>query len=327
MEHIMKESNTTMGQEFLYFPEAEVKKIKGAATSFATMGPLSVLYFKDYHRFILQINDWRYPLLRRLPVIADKEEVNAMTFILPAMNGFSFILKVNNVANMPALTNLETILHDHTRFSFKGEDMGARKMEASPDDKLTRHQMKDARTGLMEMGSEKIKEGIEKIKIKKATIEASTLNLTSKKRRSNLKEIINKDFKTEAKSTFKKDFFETSKKKCDEFYKARRENYNMTQVLSMETMMKVKDTAKIYVNKNEVEETILRGKDMADNYMMKKNQEKKGIMEFLKQGIHDIKESINGMIHNRQNMARAREDKTTDTKDLPVHEGLTHSEG
>jgi len=324
----MKESNTAMGQEFLYFPEAEVKKIKGTATSFATMGPLSVLYFKDYHRFVLQINDWRYPLLRRLPVIADKGEVNALTLILPAMNGFSFILKVSNVANMPALTNLETILHENTRFSFKGEDMGPRKMEASPDDKLTRHQMKDVRTGLMEMGSEKIKEGVEKIKVKKTTMGTSTLNLMSKKRRSNLKEIINKDFKKEAKSSFKKDFFETSKKKCDEFYKARRENYNMTQVLNMETMMKVKDPAKFYVNKNEIEEIILRSKDMAENYMMKKHQEKKGIMEFLKQGIHDIKESISGMMHNRQNMARAGEEKpTTTTKDIPVHEGLTHYEG
>ena len=91
--------------------------------------------------------------------------------------------------------------------------------------------------------------------------------------------------------------------------------------------MKVKDTAKFYVNKNEIEETILRSKDMADNYMMKKHQEKKGIMEFLKQGINDIKKSVSGMMHNRQNMPRAGEDKTTDTKDLPIHEGLTHSEG
>lgn len=325
MEPIAKESTKALGMEFLHFPEAEVKKIKGDATSFASMGHLSVLYFKDYHRFVLQINDWRYPLLRRMPVIGDKEEVNSRTYILPAMNGFSFILKISNIANMSALTNFETILHNNSRFSHKGEEMVSRKAEESPDDKV-RHHGKEEKTGLKEMGMEMMKEGVQKIKAKKSTMKMETMNLMSKKRRMNLKEIRNQDFKNEAKSQFKKGFFEESRKKTEEFYKLRRENYDMTQVLDYEHLMKVKETAKFYVDKNQIEEIIMRSKDLADHYMMKKNQEKKGIMDFLKQGIHDIKESINGMM-NKRSSSRVNMNEGKDSKELPVPEGLAHSEG
>jgi len=325
MEPITKESTKALGMEFLHFPEAEVKKIKGNDSSFASMGHLSVLYFKDYHRFVLQINDWRYPLLRRMPVIGDKEEVNSRTYVLPAPNGFSFILKISNIANMSALTNFETILYNNSRFSYKGEEMAPRNAEESPDDKVMRHHGKDQKTGLKEMGMEMMKEGLEKIKAKKSTMNMGTMNLTSKNRRMNLKEITNKDSQMEAKSHFKKGFFEDSRRKTQEFYKLRRENYNMTQVLDYEHLMKVRETAKFYVEKNEIEEMIMRSKDLADNYMMKRHQEKKGIMDFLKQGIHDIKESISGMMNNRSGRVNMNEGK--DSKELPVPEGLAHSEG
>jgi len=117
----MKEKNTVKGNEILFFERAEVDKIKGDKTAFAAAGSLSILYFSDYNRYVLQLNDWRYPLLRRLPIIGEQDEMGGRTYLMPALNGFFFRLRIEG-ANNQALGNLETIFSNNAGFSVKGQE-------------------------------------------------------------------------------------------------------------------------------------------------------------------------------------------------------------
>src|SRR5688572_356197 len=143
MEPITQLPGTMKGLEVLYFEQAEVEKVKEATPSFAASGPLHVLYFKDYNRFVLQLNNWLYPLLRRLTISSTtgKDDATSRTYILPALNGFTFRLHITAPSNIQALSNLDTIFEHNCRFVSKGQE-SLRKVEGSPDDKVVRHPMK-----------------------------------------------------------------------------------------------------------------------------------------------------------------------------------------
>jgi len=181
MESIHKDSGKIKGVEVLYFEEAELEKLKSNSTSFAAIGPLSVLYFKDYHRFVLQLNDWKYPLLRRLSIIAsDTINPNSRSYVLPAPNGFSFVLRLDKTANPEAVNNFETILSKNSRFSLDGEET-PKHVEMSPDDKLKRKPSKE--TGPKEIVSEIMKSLLEKVRVSSQTFQTKTKNLTSLKKK------------------------------------------------------------------------------------------------------------------------------------------------
>lgn len=300
MEPILKDSGKVKGLEILFFEDVEIEKIKGNCTSFASMGTLSVLYFKDYNRFMLQLNDWRYPLLRRLPIISSsKTETSFRTYILPGANGFSFQLRLHNIPNLQSLSNLETIFNSSSSFSFKGEEINPlRKIENSPDDKLVRHLLKE--TGPKEVMTEMLKTATEKIKVTAETLKMHTKNIKSTKKRMNLKDIKNRNFKKMAHSKLKGDFFKTGEKLTEEFLMKRRTNLLLTQVRDFEMMRKMteKDVPIFYEWKEEIEESILRNKDIAirGNFNLNVMPEKKGFMESLKAGINEIKETFSGML-------------------------------
>ena len=251
MEPILKTSNSVKGVEVLFFEEAQVEKIKNNQTSFAAIGSLSVLYFKDYDRFVLQLNDWRYPLLRRLSVTRGTDN----TFLLPGLHGFSFRLKISTGSPV-ALKNLETILMNNSK-------MGG-KLETSPDDKLVREKEKIKDTGLLEKISETAKNIMEGIKTKTETLKTGTKNLTSTKKRIYLKDIKNKNFKKTATPTFKKDFFEKSTKETQDFLTRRRENPNLTKAVDFSDLRKTSDSSAPveFINKFELEDAILNNKDI-----------------------------------------------------------------
>jgi len=184
MEPILKTHDKIKGTEILFFEDAEIEKTKGGNSSFASSGPLSVLYFKDYSRFMLHLNDWKYPLMRRLPVSSQGGDGNSRIFEFPALNGFTYRLKINNVANNAGLSNLESILDNNSSFSIKGATGIPRKLEASPDDKLFRHQ-KEKESGPTEVIKEVIKQGLEKVKIASETLKSGTKKLTQERRRWN----------------------------------------------------------------------------------------------------------------------------------------------
>jgi len=315
----MKEKNTVKGNEILFFERAEVDKIKGDKTAFAAAGSLSILYFSDYNRYVLQLNDWRYPLLRRLPIIGEQDEMGGRTYLMPALNGFFFRLRIEG-ANNQALGNLETIFSNNAGFSVKGQESAFRKLEASPEDKLFRVAKKD-NTSLMTQASETLKQVGEKAKVAVGTLKTGTKGIDSRKKMVNLKDIKNKNFKKEARSSFKKDFFVSSEKLATEFFKLRRENGNMIALKDFKELAKVSGPA-FFIAKEDIEEAILDNKDLAakGNFnmaMTMPEQKKTGLVDSIKQGLQDIKQGIMG----RERKAEPQVEKVAGI------EGMTHYQG
>jgi len=317
MDYIFDHQDKVKGKEILFFQDAEIEKIKGNSTSFASIGTLSVLFFSDYNRYVLQLNDWRYPLLRRLPIIAtDKNELTHRTYILPALNGFTFILKLNNIPNVQVLANFETILTNNSNFSYRGLEMPFRKIEASPDDKLSRHKPQET-TSIFNIISESVKAGVEKIKITAETLTQGTKNINSKKKMVLLKDIKNKNYKKNAHSTFKKDFFENHEKMTQDFLKMRRENINILQARNIEDMNKISPTPEFFIAKEDIEEAILNNKDLAITgkfVMLEKTEKTKTVADYMKQGL---------MSTFGQNLARTAA-QNVETQKLEPFENITH---
>jgi len=95
-------------------------------------------------------------------------------------------------------------LKSNSCFAVKGEEAPFRKIEDSPNDKLTRKISKD--TGPIEIIGETIKAGVEKVKIAGKTLTSGTIGITSRKQKLDLKSLRNKNFKKNAKPVFTKQF-------------------------------------------------------------------------------------------------------------------------
>jgi len=320
----MKENNTVKGTELLFFEKAEVDKIKGNSTAFASAGSLSVLYFSDYSRYILQINDWRYPLLRRLPILAEKNEMGGRSYMMPGQNGFFYRLRIEGASN-EGLANFETILKNNSNFSMKGQESAFNKLEASPDDKLMRSAKKE--TSFMTKASETVKLAGEKAKIAGKTLKEGTKNMDSRKKMMNLKDIKTKNFRKEAKSTFQKDFFTSSEKLSTEFFKMRRENGNMNQMKDFKELAKFTGPS-LYLPKEEIEEAILNHKDLAGkgNFNMgmtmpMPEQKRSGFIESVKQGFNELKQGLTQTMQGRERRPEPQVEKVAGV------EGMTHYQG
>jgi len=329
MEPFHKEHDKVKGIEVLFFPEAELEKSKNNQKSFASSGPLSVLYFRDYNRFVLHLNDWRYPLMRRLPCSSEKTQGNSRSYEFPALNGFSYKLNIKSSGNS-ALSNFDNILSNFSNYSVKGTDLLPRKLEASPDDKLFRHQKeKESAPGEKIIGV--LKSGIEKVMHATESFKPSSKKLVSRKKKQDLKEIKNKNWRKEAKSTFKKDFFANGQKQSKEFLDKRNSNPNNSQSKEFKDLLKTTESnaPALYLWKVELEEAILNNKDLINQggYKLSEDQiEKKGFMQNLKQGIHNLQESVTGMLHHGQQQGqdtRGREMKPSSQLET---ESKTHLE-
>jgi hypothetical protein len=238
------------GIEVLFFEEAEIQKMRGNKPIFAAVGPLSVLYFKDYNRFVLRLNDWRYPLMRRLNISGSDRN-----FALPGNNNATFNLRILGNPAQDTLKNFETILMNNSRF-------GGKTLEASPDDKLIRHKAKE--TSIMDKVSETAKNIIHSLKAKTETVKTGTKHINSTKKRTHLKDIKNKDFKKTAHTTFKKDFFDSHEKMTMDFLNKRRDNPNLNHALGFNDLLKTSDAKAPthYLFKEEIEESILNNKEI-----------------------------------------------------------------
>ena len=309
MEPFQKEHDKVKGIEVLFFEEAELEKSKNNDKSFASSGPLSVLYFRDYNRFVLHLNDWRYPLMRRLPVTSEKSQGNSRIYEFPALNGFSYKLRINSSGNS-ALSNFDNILSNFSNFSMRGTDLLPRKLEASPDDKLFRHQ-KEKETAPTGKIFGVLKQGIDKVMHATESFKPSTKKLVSRKKKYDLKDIKNRNFRKEAKSTFKKDYFSHGQKLSKEFNDKRRNNPNLSQNKDFKDLLKTTESSApaLWLWKVELEEAILNNKDLIEqgHYKLSPDQiEKKGLLQNLKQGMNDIKASVTGMLHHGQQQVQER---------------------
>jgi len=307
MEPIFQEKNRVAGVEVLRFEHAELEKIKGSDRIFAAIGPLSVLYFKDYNRFVLQLNDWKYPLLRRLPIMgAHKMNVQERLLHLPALNGFHFDLKIMNIHSSEALLNLEAILRENAGFYYKGEEIAFRKMDASPDDKLMRMKpqgMMDKMGEKMDMMGKEIKMGMDKMKNMKISGKEMKIQGMDSRKRVMIKDIKRRNFKREAHASFKKDWFESHEKMTKDIHVMRKHNFANFKPRNIDEIRHADHLPLMYLNREDVEESILRNKDMASigkfnlSHDMPKKEEKKGLMSQIKEGLHDMKEAITGRVN------------------------------
>lgn len=128
--------------EVLTFKEAELERTLNGRTTFATVGNLQVLYFPNFDRFVLSLNDWKYPLLRRIPIVSSGANMTGpIQYSLPTYNGF-YTLRLHKVPHLEALQNLETILVENSKFSYLGTD-NVLKRDLSPDDRFRGQSMVD----------------------------------------------------------------------------------------------------------------------------------------------------------------------------------------
>jgi len=264
MEPILNTADKTKAIEVLFFEDAEVQKMKNNLSSFAAFGALSILYLPNYDRFVLHLNDWNYPLLRRLPIFMNSDKTNtaARTYLFPAKNGY-FQLTINKIPNLQLLTNFETILTNNANLGFKLEDFSIRRtLEASPDDKVIRHITKERETGPKEIITGMMKQAKEAIKAKYETLTMGSKNLTSRKKALDLKAVKNRNFKKSAHSTFKKDYFSITEKLSNDFLEQRKKNINMNQARSYNDLRKTSGPV-LYFCKEEMEQAILLNKDIA----------------------------------------------------------------
>lgn len=316
MEPVLKQSGKVMGIEVLYFEEAQLRKVKGDKASFAAIGPLSVLYFKDYQRFVLHLNDWRYPLMRRLPITASsKDALGFRSYSLPTLNGYTFELRISSSVDDSSIENFETILGHCSNFSLNPRG----KIEASPDDKVSRYLKKDTTT--MNVISQMLKNVTERSKITIENLQHGTKVPSKVKGKIDLKDIKTKDFKKDAHSTFKKDFFESSERLHQEFLKLRRENPNLTQSMEFDDLKKTNHhkAPSVYLWKEEVEEAILRNKDLITQggFDQVKVEERKGIIGSIREGLGHLRDTITHRVEARNVVVN--ETKTEST--------IEHSQG
>jgi len=299
------DSGKLKGVEVLYFEDVEVQKVKGNSTSFASMGPLSVLYFKNFDRFVLKLNGWTYPLMRRIPVTSEGK-----IFSFPASNGFTYRLIFNN-PSAESFSNFETILSNNAR-------IGDRKLSASPNDRIVRktsgHKEGANVAGLIRSGVEKIKEAAKGL--------TSTKKATVAKKRMMPGSIKKTNYRKSAKATFKKDFFETEQKLTQKFLEHRKGNLNLTQTKEFAELKKTTDkvASTLFLKKEAIEDSILRQKDLikARNFVADV-AEKKGIVESIKQGMTGIRDQVSGMVHRE-----APKEVTHTEGQQGLVEGMTH---
>lgn len=342
MEAFLKGSEKVKGTEILYFENAELEKVKGGQSSFSTSGPLSLLYFKDYNRFVFHLNDWNYPLLRRLPIIGlDNLDANSRSYSFPGTNGFAYNLTINKQGGSFAFQNLDSILESNSRLSWRDNDSVFRKHEASPDDKLVRHLQKD--TGITDVISGTIKHGVQNIKNK---LKPSTKNLTSRKKALDLKNLKTKNFRRDAQSRIKKNFFESGQKQTSEFWQLRRGNKNNFVTTKYDDLRKTSDSSapSLYLWRCEVEEAILRNKDISTQglssfSMALKPQGKENISQNIQESSIPLDSSVDkSQVGQGPMEAHSRRENPLEERNrggnliqpqpqMDVNEGMTHYSG
>ena len=154
--------------DVLTFDNVELLKKKNEKTSFSGIGTLHVLYFPDYGRFVLELNDWTYALLKRIPAIASlKKPAGSHFYVFPSYSG-SYILKLPKTIRSEAIQNLGTILVNNTQFSYKeDQSLGSYRSSAVHTEGMGSNQETINRESVDHVGKlsgkEKIKRGFKKI--------------------------------------------------------------------------------------------------------------------------------------------------------------------
>ena len=111
------------GYEVLTLEHAELTKTENGTTSFITVGTLSVLYFQEYRRFILWLNDtWDFALVKRNHITSSsRTDMKTRSYTFPSFDGL-YTVKLTKISHPEALQNFETILKYSSRLRYQGEE-------------------------------------------------------------------------------------------------------------------------------------------------------------------------------------------------------------
>jgi len=94
---MQQSSDTIKGIRVLSFEDTELYKVlpETNSESLIESGPLNVVFFDEFDRFLLFLNLWDYALLKRLSVTSSNpNEVGTRTYTFPSSDG-NLILKIN----------------------------------------------------------------------------------------------------------------------------------------------------------------------------------------------------------------------------------------
>jgi len=135
-----------IGLEVLSFDSVELTKNKVGKNTFMEVGTLRVVYFQEFDRFLLDLGDWEYALLKRIPVTcSSRTDKESRTYTFPTYSGY-YVLKISKIIHPEALQNFETILSNASKFSYLEEDVPIRQNELSPDVGLMERSEEDKNT-------------------------------------------------------------------------------------------------------------------------------------------------------------------------------------
>ena len=104
----------------LQIPGVELWEINGQSSKLVQKGNLEVIEFKAYHCFILQINSFKYSLSKEIPILSKKEN-NAVSYVLPNLNGY-YGIKIKDQSEPQIMEVLDIILTQHSSLYYQEEE-------------------------------------------------------------------------------------------------------------------------------------------------------------------------------------------------------------
>jgi len=117
----------------------EIYQVLDKKHTLVTKGPLQILYLQSHQCFILRVKDFNYHLSKEIPFVAcpNKQGTGLPSYVFPNVDGY-YVMKVIHVNSYEGLSRLESVLNNHTNFSYQVEEEKTKqgpKEEAKKDDR------------------------------------------------------------------------------------------------------------------------------------------------------------------------------------------------
>jgi len=114
-------SDKTTGINVLTFDGVELYRVRNDKVTFETIGTLRVVYFPDYFQFVLYLNDWRYVLLKELPILKYCTNCSDSNVYYFKSKDAIVYVKFPQVFPVESIQNFDTIL-EHNSVLLKNEE-------------------------------------------------------------------------------------------------------------------------------------------------------------------------------------------------------------
>jgi len=253
----------TIVTEVLSFDGAELETSKYGHRTFTTAGTLRVLYFRDYNRFILSLNDWKYVLFPQSEILKITSSFTAPIIYNFPFNQGSFTLSLTKVPYVEAIKNLETIFSYNASFSLENElEMTADKENINPRRTFREHLYGQFDTSLPQISE------IPERRQPRYSHEGSERKLSKL-------------------SSVKKGIMKATDKLARGLINQRVSHLNMTQIRNYDSLISANDAPTELLWRKDVEELILHDIDGGS-----RPQEQHSIGERLQEGFQEIRQRL-----------------------------------